>query len=227
MIISPQQRAAVLALLVATAAAFVPSTPSNFLTKPVSTRSVPAALGGALLEDRSSAIRQNHNKRSFSLSPLHLAAEDFNEGKYTEAAWSTIASLTKVGDYYQASTLVAPFLLETMLSPGRHNAGDDAESARKVVEKTLQSAGVDVKKLRQDLETYLAKLPKLTSGSTQKVMGPYLQKVLETSRTTMKILGDSFVSTEGMLLALVKEDAQFTRDALLKQGVKYTMSWMW
>ena len=33
---------------------------------------------------------------------------------------------------------------------------------------------------------------------------------------------DSFVSTEGLLLALVKEDSQFTRDALLKQGVKYT-----
>jgi len=33
---------------------------------------------------------------------------------------------------------------------------------------------------------------------------------------------DSFVSTEGLLLALVKEDGLFTRDALLKQGVKYT-----
>ena len=33
---------------------------------------------------------------------------------------------------------------------------------------------------------------------------------------------DSFVSTEGLLLALVKEDSQFTRDALLKQDVKYT-----
>jgi ATP-dependent Clp protease ATP-binding subunit ClpB len=34
-------------------------------------------------------------------------------------------------------------------------------------------------------------------------------------------LQDSFVSTEGLLLALVKEDSQFTRDALLKQNVKY------
>ena len=32
---------------------------------------------------------------------------------------------------------------------------------------------------------------------------------------------DSFVSTEGLILALVKEDS-FTRDALLKQDVKYT-----
>jgi len=32
---------------------------------------------------------------------------------------------------------------------------------------------------------------------------------------------DSFVSTEGLLLALVKEDAQFTREALSKQNVNY------
>ena len=36
------------------------------------------------------------------------------------------------------------------------------------------------------------------------------------------ILQDSFVSTEGLLLALVKEDGLFTREALLQQGVKYT-----
>lgn len=33
---------------------------------------------------------------------------------------------------------------------------------------------------------------------------------------------DSFVSTEGILLALEKEDNLFTCDALLKQDVKYT-----
>ena len=33
---------------------------------------------------------------------------------------------------------------------------------------------------------------------------------------------DSFVSTEGLILALVKEDSLFTTEALLKQNVKYT-----
>ena len=32
---------------------------------------------------------------------------------------------------------------------------------------------------------------------------------------------DSFVSTEGLVLALAKEDDRFTTKALLKQGVKY------
>ena len=33
---------------------------------------------------------------------------------------------------------------------------------------------------------------------------------------------DSFISTEGLILALVKEDSSFTTDALLKQNIKYT-----
>lgn len=32
---------------------------------------------------------------------------------------------------------------------------------------------------------------------------------------------DSFISVEGLILALAKEDEKFTREALLKQGVKY------
>ena len=32
---------------------------------------------------------------------------------------------------------------------------------------------------------------------------------------------DSFVSSEGLLLSLIKEDTQFTRDAVMKQGIKY------
>ena len=32
---------------------------------------------------------------------------------------------------------------------------------------------------------------------------------------------DSFVSTEALLLALCKEDTQYTREAIIKQGVRY------
>ena len=37
----------------------------------------------------------------------------------------------------------------------------------------------------------------------------------------LSLLQDSFVSSEGLLLALAKEDSLFTRDALFKQNVKY------
>lgn len=151
-----------------------------------------------------------------------MAAEDFQEGKYTEAAWSIIAALTKAADYYQTQTVESPYLLDILLNPSKHGAGENAESAKRVAEKILAMSGVDVKVLRQELEKYFAKQAKVADSGGQKQMGRTLGPVLETARQTMNVLGDSFVSTEGLLLALVKEDAQFTRDALLKQDVKYT-----
>lgn len=153
--------------------------------------------------------------------PLRMASDDFNESKYTEAAWSTIATLTKAADYYEASTIEAPILLDILLNPQKHNAGDDAEAAKRVVEKILQSAGANLKDLRSELEKYFAKQPKI-GGAAQKMMGRSLQKVLETARETKSILGDSFVSTEAMLLALVKEETQFLQEALKKQNVTYS-----
>ena len=100
------------------------------------------------------------------------------------------------------------------------SAGEDAEAAKKVVEKALTKAGANVKDLRSDLEKYLSKQPRVSDNS-QKVMGRNLQRVLETARNTKEILSDSFVSTEGLLLSLVKEDDQFTQKTLMKQGVKF------
>jgi ATP-dependent Clp protease ATP-binding subunit ClpB len=122
-----------------------------------------------------------------------MASDDFNESKYTEAAWSTIATLTKAADYYEASTIEAPILLDILLNPQKHNAGDDAEAAKRVVEKILQSAGANLKDLRSELEKYFAKQPKI-GGAAQKMMGRSLQKVLETARETKSILGVSFTA---------------------------------
>jgi ATP-dependent Clp protease ATP-binding subunit ClpB len=81
---------------------------------------------------------------------------------------------------------------------------------------------VDVSDLRRALETHLSKQPKIQSNAGgQKVMGRDLPKVLEAARTIQSMLGDSFVSTEGLLLALIKEDTQFTRAAVQNQEIKY------
>lgn len=192
MIVSSQHRGAVLALLIATVASWgtVPLT-TAFLPS-ATTRNAPAR-GSVFLADE---LRRTPNslsqKRPYaSLSPLRMASEDWNEAKYTEAAWACMSSLTKVADYYSAARVEAPFLLDVLVNPNKHNAGESAESAKKVVDKVLQEAGVDVKQLRKELEAYLAKQPKLTGGSTQKSMGQGLEKVLETSRITTGVLGVS------------------------------------
>lgn len=198
-----------------------------FVTKPslVPRTAVPSSMTGisALQPTPTNSLLKNrHNKH---LSPrsrtaLRMASPDWDQMKYTEAAWGAVAALTKAAEYYQSSAVEAPLLLDVLLNPNKHGAGEDAESAQKVVQKVLDQAGVDVKKLRADLETHLSRQAKMSGGGTQNVMGRDLPKVFDNARTYQSVLGDSFVSTEALLLALCKEDTQFTRDAIIQQGIR-------
>jgi len=148
--------------------------------------------------------------------------EDFAQGSYTEAAWGLVSTLPNAAEYYSASTVESPLLLDIMLNPTKHKAGDNAKSAQTIAEKILGVAGVDIRDLRRDLETFMGKQVKVTSSTDSKpMMGRSLQKVLERARSNKSILQDSFVSTECLLLALCKEDDKFTIEALNRQSIKY------
>lgn len=164
---------------------------------------------------------QNRNSRN-SNTRLQMSGEDWNEGKYTESAWACMATLTKACDYYKSTTVSAPMLLDVILNPTKHNAGDSAESAKSAVEKVFAKADVDVKKIRQELEIHMSKQPKLsgTSPEQQKTMGTDMVKVLEQARNSQTMLGDSFVSSEALILGLAKEDG-FLQSALFNQGKGY------
>jgi len=169
------------------------------------------------------ARRNNLGKRVGLTTALRMS-DDFNEQKYTEAGWAIVAALTKAADYHQTSTVESPVLLDLLLNPEKHKAGDDAVSAKRAAEKVLKEVGCDVKALRDQLETFLVGQPKMDgdTGSVQKTMGYNLPKVLEAARSAMSTLGDSFVSAESLLLGLAKEDDKFTTKAFLKQDIKYT-----
>ncbi len=123
----------------------------------------------------------------------YMSAEDFSEASYTEAAWAAIAALPRVADYYSATTVEAPMLMDTLLNPSKHSAGDNAEAAKVVIEKVLTKAGVNIMELRQQLENYMAKQPRITSGGAeqQKSMGRSLQNVLVAARKNKAILNVS------------------------------------
>jgi hypothetical protein len=127
-----------------------------------------------------------------SFTALQMATDDFQEQKYTESAWACMASLTKAAEYYGTSTVDSPLLLDMLLNPTKHNAGDDAESAKRAVEKVLIKAGVDVNKLRQELDMYMSKQPRMSGNEDQqKTMGRNLVRVLEFSRNAKTLLGVS------------------------------------
>jgi len=220
------QRSAVLALLVAAASwgnnptdAFVPSTPRNLIPSSSSVGVLKRTQGiSPLVNNNARLYNAGARRHSFALK---MATEDFDQMKYTEAAWAGIAALTRVADYYQSNNVESFHLLDIMLNPFKHNGGDDADAAKRALEKVLAQAGVDAQTMRKDLEEYLSKQPKIQTGSTQKNMGQTLSKVLESARQIKSTLGDSFVSTEILILALAKEDFQFTTNALKKQNVTY------
>jgi len=168
---------------------------------------------------RQQGFASRSNKKQHTM--LRMANGDFDETNYTEAAWAAIASLTKVADYYQYGTIEAPFLLDVLLNPTKHNAGESADSAKRVAEKVLVKAGVDVNDFRSALEQYLSKQPRISGPTSSKTMGSSLQRVLDNSKSCKTILNDSFIATESLILSLAKEDDRFTRDELKKQNVKY------
>ena len=123
-------------------------------------------------------------------SALQMASSDFDQMQYTEAAWAVVSGLSNAAEYYQAANVEAPLLLEILLNPRKHGAGDDAEAAERAIKKVLNDAGVDIKELRQGLESHLSGRPKITGGG-QKVLGRDTPKVLESARAIMSVLGVS------------------------------------
>jgi len=128
---------------------------------------------------------------------IKMATDDFSEDLYTEAAWGCIASLARVADYYSATTVESPMLLDVMLNPSKHSAGDEAAAGKTVLDKVLAKAGVKGQELRRQLEEYMSKQPQITgtaATNANKQMGRSLQKVLEAARAGKTLLGVSSLS---------------------------------
>jgi hypothetical protein len=85
--------------------------------------------------------------------------------------------LTKVNDYYQTQAVERIiYLLDVILNPAKHNAGDDVKAAKHIVNKILGSAGISMQDLCKELDTYLAKQPKVMDNLAQKQMGKTLPR---------------------------------------------------
>mmetsp|Transcript_61997 Transcript_61997/g.140272 ORF Transcript_61997/g.140272 Transcript_61997/m.140272 type:complete len:928 (+) Transcript_61997:109-2892(+) len=123
--------------------------------------------------------------------------------QYTNLAWEAIAALPNLAEDAQQQTVEAEILLRALL-----NQGDKG-----VPQRLLSTAGVDTKALSESLDSFIAKLPKVSSREN-KLIGPILQKVLGTAARLQKELGDSFIAADVLVLALGTEDTRFTVKAL-------------
>ena len=82
--------------------------------------------------------------------------------------------------------------------------------------------GVNAENLNRTVEAQIASLPKVTGG--EPLLGRATQKVIDTAEQIAQKMGDDFIGTEVLLLAILDTDCQmsrilkdagFTRDALL------------
>jgi ATP-dependent Clp protease ATP-binding subunit ClpB len=82
----------------------------------------------------------------------------------------------------------------------------------------LQKLGVSVDQLSAEVERQLSQLPKVTGGA-QPQMGQGASRILQAAFTEAEKMGDEYVSTEHLLLAMAKDASDAVGRVLKGQGV--------
>jgi ATP-dependent Clp protease ATP-binding subunit ClpB len=81
----------------------------------------------------------------------------------------------------------------------------------------IQMTGADTDKIRSDVNAHLGKMPKVSGGGSQLMMSPETVKVFSAAEELAQKRGDSFISVELMLLAMLKnndtEVSKFLKEA--------------
>src|SRR5258706_5195253 len=88
-----------------------------------------------------------------------------------------------------------------------------------VVVPLLQKAGLNVTQLQADTERELGRFPTQSGTAVEPTLSRELTRVLDRADAEAKTLGDAYVSTEHMLLALVEEKGTTARQLLSAAGL--------
>src|SRR5213596_3399514 len=87
-----------------------------------------------------------------------------------------------------------------------------------IVVPLLQKAGLNVTQLHADTEREIERFPK-QSGGADPTLSRELSRVLDRADEEAKALGDAYVSTEHILLALLEEKGTTAKQLLAAAGV--------
>jgi ATP-dependent Clp protease ATP-binding subunit ClpB len=87
-----------------------------------------------------------------------------------------------------------------------------------IVQPLLQKAGLNVAQLREGVERELAKFPSQTGGA-EPSLSRELHRIFDRAEAEAKSLGDAYVSTEHLLLALSEEKGTTARELLSAAGL--------
>src|ERR671924_822508 len=88
-----------------------------------------------------------------------------------------------------------------------------------VVQPLLQKAGVNVARLTDEVQREIGRFPTQEGAGTEPAFSRELHRVFDRAEDDARKLGDAYVSTEHLLLALAEEKGASTRTLLSAQGV--------
>src|SRR5712664_324657 len=88
-----------------------------------------------------------------------------------------------------------------------------------IVVPLLQKAGLNVTQLQAETEREIERFPKQSGGGVEPTLARELSRVLDRADEDAKSLGDAYVSTEHLLLALAEEKGTSARQLLSAQGI--------
>jgi ATP-dependent Clp protease ATP-binding subunit ClpB len=91
-----------------------------------------------------------------------------------------------------------------------------------VVQPLLQKAGVNLTRLMEEVEREIARFPKQQGSGAEPTFSRELNRVFDRAEEEARKMGDAYLSTEHLLLALAEEKGSSARNLLSAQGVSAT-----
>jgi ATP-dependent Clp protease ATP-binding subunit ClpB len=88
-----------------------------------------------------------------------------------------------------------------------------------VVQPLLQKAGMNLTRLVEGVEREIARFPKQQGSGAEPTFSRELNRVFDRAEEDARKLGDAYISTEHLLLALVEEKGTAARNLLSAQGI--------
>jgi ATP-dependent Clp protease ATP-binding subunit ClpB len=88
-----------------------------------------------------------------------------------------------------------------------------------VVQPLLQKVGLNVTAIRQEVEREIARFPTQAGGGAEPTFSREVNRIFDRADAEAKKLGDAYVSTEHLLLAMVEEKGTTARAILSSYGV--------
>ena len=88
-----------------------------------------------------------------------------------------------------------------------------------VVQPLLQKAGLNVTAIKQEVEREIARFPTQAGGGAEPSFSREIQRTFDRAEAEAKRLGDAYVSTEHLLLAMVEEKGTTARAVLSSHGI--------